>query len=61
MRRLKQFHTSKPGFQRKVVDDLKITASGCNSADRFVTLLLDEMEIKENLILVKHREPHWFY
>ena len=43
MRRLKQFHTSKPGFQRKVVDDLKITASGYNSADRFVTLLFDEM------------------
>ena len=32
-----------------------------NGADRFVTLLFDEMKIKENLILVEHRELHWFY
>ena len=25
------------------------------------TLLFDEMNIKENLILIKHTELHWFY
>ena len=41
--------------------DLIKTTSGYNDADRFVTLLFDEMKIKENLILVEHREFHWFY
>ena len=46
--------------ERTLRDVIK-TTSGYNGADRFVTLLFDEMKIKENLILVEHRELHWFY
>ena len=37
------------------------TTSGYNGDDPWVTLLFDEMKIKENVILVEHRELHWFY
>ena len=47
--------------RERTLKDLIKTTSGHNGANRFVTLLFDEMKIKENLILVEHRELHWFY
>ena len=40
-------------FKKNVVDNLVKRTSGFNGADRFVTLTLDEMKIKGNLIFVK--------
>ena len=60
-KRLKKDHTNTARFSKKVNDNLIKTTSRYNGADRFVTLLFDEMKIKENLILVEHRELHWFY
>ena len=36
------------------MDNLIKRTSGLNGANRFVTLILDEMKIKGNLIFVKH-------
>ena len=40
-----------PGFRKKVTDDLIKTTSRYNGADRFITLLFDEMKIKGNLFI----------
>ena len=48
-KRLKKSVQPKRGFQKKkAVDNLIKRTSRFNGADRFVTLILDEMKIKKN-------------
>ena len=46
---------------KKLSKNLIKSTSGYNDVDRFATLLFHEIKVTENLILVKHRELHWFY
>ena len=48
----KVFVQPKRGFRKKVVDHLIKRTSGFNGADRFLTLLFDEMKVQENMIFV---------
>ena len=45
-------------FKKKVVGNLIKRTSGFNGTDHFLTLVLDEMKIKGNVIFVKHAGSH---
>ena len=44
----------KPGFQGEIMEDLISTTRGLKGNERYVTLLLDEMKIKQNLVFDKN-------
>ena len=50
--RVKKDRTSTARFSKKVNDDLMKTTSWYNGTDRWVTILFDEIKLKENLTLL---------
>ena len=58
-----QYFSSKPGFQsdihQQLLEEANITT--LPKSRRYVSLIIDEMKIKEGLVYNKHRQYYWIY